>query len=233
MKIFAISDLHMPGKSDKPMNVFGKIWDNYLEKIAADWKSKVSEEDVVLLAGDLSWAMKLEDVDEDAAFLHSLPGIKVLIKGNHDYWWQGIGKARDFMPSDVYLVQNDAMRIGNLVLCGSRGWTTPNPTDFSKEDEKIYLRESERLELSLCAADKMRKEGDTVIAMMHYPPFNVKREDSNFTKCFEKHGINTVVYGHLHGQDSLCLKKYVKNGVSYYLTSCDLVAFTLQEIAEV
>lgn len=230
MKVFAISDLHMPGKSDKPMNVFGKIWDNYLEKIEEDWKRKVTDEDVVLLAGDLSWAMKLEDVDEDIAFLHALPGKKVLIKGNHDYWWQGIGKVRDFVPDDILLIQNDAIRINDLIVCGSRGWTTPNSSDYSKDDEKIYLRESERLELSLAVVDKMKTENDKVIAMMHYPPFNVKRESTNFTESFEKHGIKTVVYGHLHGSDSLAIKKVTRGNVNYYLTSCDLVGFSLQEI---
>lgn len=230
IKVFAISDLHLPGNSDKPMNVFGKNWDNYIEKIEEDWKKKVTDDDIVLLAGDLSWAMRIDDAIDDIKRVGDLPGTKIILKGNHDFWWQGIGKVRAILPDKFYAVQNDCVKVGNAIICGSRGWTCPNPNDFSLDDKKIYLRESERLEMSLKSIDKIKEEGDTVIAMMHYPPFNVKREESNFTQCFEKYGITKVIYGHLHGSDSLSMKTYVKNGVTYYLTSCDLVNFELQEI---
>ena len=230
MKVFAISDLHLAGMSNKPMNVFGSIWDNYVDKIAKSWDELVSEDDVVLLAGDLSWAMRMEDVREDIEFTSKMRGKKVLLKGNHDYWWQTITKVRNILPNDMYAVQNDCIRIGNLLICGSRGWTCPNSVDFSADDKKLYLRESERLNLSLMEMDKMRKEGDVVVGMMHYPPFNVKRENSNFTEIFEKYGVKHVVYGHLHGKDSLTTKKFIKNDVNYYLTSCDLAGFELQKI---
>lgn len=230
MKVFAISDLHLPGNSEKPMNIFGKNWDNYVEKIEYDWKNKVSDDDIVLLPGDLSWAMRIEEVIDDLNRIASLPGKKVLLKGNHDYWWQGIGKVRSILPQGVYAIQNDSLKFGNIIICGSRGWTCPNSNDFTKEDKKIYLRESERLELSLNSAEKCKVTDDICIAMMHFPPFNVKRESSNFTDSFEKHGITKVVYGHLHGGDSLALKKVNRGRVTYYLTSCDLISFELQQI---
>lgn len=230
MKVFAISDLHLPGKSDKPMNIFGQAWNGYEDKIKQSWDNVVSEDDIVLLSGDLSWAMRLENVDEDIEFVSSQKGKKVLLKGNHDFWWQAISKVRAVLPKGMYAVQNDCIRIENLLICGTRGWTCPNTVDFTKEDEKIYLRETERLKLSLTQMSAMRKDGDKVVAMMHYPPFNVRRESSNFTELFDQFDVKNVVYGHLHGKDSLSIKKITRGNVNYYLTSCDLCSFELQEI---
>ncbi|MEG1806229.1 MAG: metallophosphoesterase [Clostridia bacterium] len=230
MKVFAISDLHLPGRSDKPMNVFGQIWDGYDEKIRQSWAEKVSDDDIVLLSGDLSWAMRMEDVVDDVEYVNSMKGKKVILKGNHDYWWQTISKVRAMLPNDMYAIQNDCIRFGNVLICGSRGWTCPNTIDFTKDDEKIYLRETERLRLSMKQMQSMRQDGDKVIAMMHFPPFNVKRENSNFTDIFEEFGVENVIYGHLHGKDSLSIKKVTRGGVNYYLTSCDLCNFELQNI---
>ncbi len=230
MKIFAISDLHLPGGDEKPMNKFGAHWDDYMQKIALNWKSKVTDEDYVLLAGDLSWAMRLEDVVDDVQVLENLPGKKIIIKGNHDYWWQSIGKVRNMLPSSVFALQNDCLKVGNIIFSGTRGWTCPNTQNFTEQDKKIYLRESERLELSLKEAKKHQNEGDIIIALFHYPPYNVKRESSNFTNLFEKYGVSKVVYGHLHGKDSLAIRTSVKNDVEYILSSCDLVNFELQEV---
>ena len=230
MKIFAISDLHISTNTDKPMDVFGGNWVGYLEKIFEDWKNKVTNEDLVLIAGDISWAMKIEDAKLDLDLLQDLPGKKVLIKGNHDYWWSGIGKVRDILPENVFALQNDSIKIGNVVICGSRCWSVPGSPDFKEQDRKLYLRETERLRLSLKDALKLKEEGDKLIALVHFPPFNVKRENSFFTDIFEEFGVDSVVYGHLHGKNVRSDKLVIKNGIKYYLTSCDQVDNKLTEI---
>ncbi len=230
MKVFAISDLHISTNTDKPMDVFGGNWVGYLEKIFEDWKNKVTSEDLVLIGGDISWAMKIEDAKLDLDLLANLPGKKILIKGNHDYWWSGIGKVRDILPQNVFALQNDSVKIGNVVICGSRCWSVPGSPDFKEQDRKLYLRETERLKLSLKDAFKLKEEGDKLIALVHFPPFNVKRENSLFTDIFEEFGVDSVVYGHLHGKNVRSDKLVVKNGIKYYLTSCDQVENKLTEI---
>lgn len=230
MKLFAISDLHISTNSDKPMDIFGGNWVGYLEKIFADWKDKVSEEDVVLIGGDISWAMTLDKAVEDINLMNELPGKKVMIKGNHDYWWQAIGKVRDALPENFFALQNDCIKLGNAIICGSRCWSVPGAPDFKEQDRKIYLRETERLKLSFASVNKIKDAGDKVVALVHYPPFNVKREDTLFTEIFEQNGVDSVVYGHLHGNKVKSEKLVIKNGIKYYLTSCDQVDNKLTEI---
>ena len=230
MKVYAISDLHLSTTTDKPMNVFGENWNDYVEKIIADWDEKVKEDDVVLVAGDLSWAMDLEDAMTDLKPFSLLKGKKVFVRGNHDYWWKSLSRIRAACPKDFYFLQNDAVKFGNVVICGSRGWTVEGSTDFTEEDKKLYLRENERLKLALSAAEKLREDGDELVVMIHYPPFNVRREPSLYTSLFEEHKVDKVVYGHLHGKDCKADLKLIKNGVEYYLTSCDQVDNKLTEI---
>lgn len=230
MKIFAISDLHISTNTNKPMDVFGGNWVGYLEKIYADWESKVSDDDLVLIAGDISWAMSIDDAVKDISTFAALKGKKIIIKGNHDYWWSGIGKVRDSLPESVYALQNDSVKIGEVVICGSRGWTVPGAPDFTEQDMKLYNRETERLRLSLSSAKKLAENGEKIIAMIHYPPFNVRRESSAYTDVFEEFGVDSVIYGHLHGKDVRADKFLIKNGIKYYLTSCDLVDNKLTEI---
>lgn len=230
MKFYAISDLHISTNTNKPMDIFGGNWVGYLEKIKYDWKEKVSDDDVVLIGGDISWAMNIDDAVKDISTFSELKGLKVLIKGNHDYWWSGIGKVRDALPKNFYALQNDSMKIGNVVICGSRCWSVPGSPDFNEQDMKIYLRETERLKLSLKSAANLRQEGDKLLALVHYPPFNVKRENSEFTEIFESYKVDVVVYGHLHGKNVRADKLVEKNGVRYYLTSCDQVENKLTEI---
>ncbi len=229
MKIYAISDLHLSLTGAKPMNVFGASWENYVEDIIADWEKKVTDDDVVLIAGDHSWAMQLEDAICDLERFRNLKGKKVIIRGNHDYWWKSVSKIREKMP-EFFVLQNDAVKIENLVVCGSRGWTCEGSNDFTEEDKKIYLREVERLRLALKSAKKLVSEGDRLVVLMHFPPFNVRREESLFTKLFEENGVQAVVYGHLHGKDCRADLELEKNGVKYFLTSCDQVKNKLVEI---
>ncbi len=230
MKVYAISDLHISTNTNKPMDVFGGNWVGYLDKIMADWTDKVGDNDLVLIGGDISWAMNIEDAEKDVRTFAHLKGKKVLIKGNHDYWWSGIGKVRDILPKNFFALQNDSIRFDGVVICGSRCWSVPGSPDFSEQDQKLYLREIERLKLSLKSASKLLQDGDKLIALIHYPPFNVRRESSAFTDLFEEYGVHSVVYGHLHGKDVRADKLVIKNGVKYYLTSCDQVENKLTEI---
>lgn len=230
MNIFSISDLHLSGKADKPMDVFGAGWTNHFEKIKSDWQAKVSDEDVVLIAGDISWGTDLEEGLYDLQSLKELRGKKVFIRGNHDYWWNGITKLRRAAPDQsFYFLQNDCVKFGDVIICGSRGWTCPGSADFTEDDIRLYRREAERFKLCFSAVNKIRQEGDKVIALIHYPPFSVKSPSTEFTELFEKERVDKVVFGHVHG-DVYFPFRTVKNGIEYILTSCDKVGFVLQPI---
>lgn len=223
MRIYAISDLHLSVNNPKPMDIFGPTWEGYLDKIFLQWKEMVTEDDLVLLAGDFSWAMKLEDTKPDFALLKDLPGKKVIIRGNHDYWWKSISAVRAILPEKFYAIQNDAMKFGDYILCGTRLWNLPDEgKKQSAEDEKIYKRELIRLEMTLQNAKKLQENGEKIICMLHYPPYTFKEEDNEVTALIEKYGVSKVVYGHIHGycKQHLYLQK---NGIEYFLTSCDLV----------
>ena len=230
MKVFAIGDLHLSFSADKPMDIFGGNWEGHFEKIKTDWLQKVAPEDVVLIPGDISWAMKLSCAEKDLAQIATLPGQKVFIRGNHDYWWNGITRLRDSAPDDsFYFLQTDAVKIGEYVIVGSRGWTCPGSSDYTEQDQKLYLREAERFRLAFLDADKLAQEGDTKIAMIHYPPFTAKKEDTLFSELFEKNNVDKVVFGHIHGAAYFPLKTE-KNGIEYVLASCDKVNFSLVKI---
>lgn len=230
MNIYAISDLHLSFSSDKPMSVFGAGWENHFEKIKKDWIAKVKEEDIVLIAGDISWAMKLSDAETDLKAIATLPGRKVLIRGNHDFWWSGIGKVRQSAPDNsFYFLNIDACKIDDFVFVGSRGWACPGSPDYSEQDKKLYLREAERFKLAFAEAEKLKKEGDKVIALIHYPPFTQKKEDTLFSQLFEEKKVDKVVFGHIHGNTFFPFKTE-KNGVEYLLTSCDKTEFKLTKV---
>lgn len=230
MSVYAIGDLHLSFDDAKPMNVFGREWEGHFEKISADWREKVKDEDIVLIPGDISWAMKLADGLKDLARLKDLPGKKVFIRGNHDFWWNGITKLRDGAPNDsFFFLQTDAVKIDKYVFVGSRGWTCPGSPDFSAEDEKLYKRETERFRLALDCGKDLLCAGDELVAMIHYPPFSLRFPDTQFTRLFESYGVKKAVFGHLHGGTYFPLKTQ-KNGVEYYLVSCDKAHFRLTEI---
>jgi len=230
MKIFAISDLHLSTTVDKPMDIFDEKWQNYWEKVKLDWERKVSDDDIILMPGDFSWAMRMEEVRSDFALFEKLKGNKIILRGNHDYWWNTISQVRSLLPSNFYALQNDCMRFGDVLICGTRGWIVPDGNNLSADDKKIYLREIERLKLSLQQMQKQRLPTDKVIAIMHFPPFNGRREESEFTKLFIANDIKTVVYGHLHGNDCRADWYVKKFGIDFWLTSADIVNFELTEI---
>ena len=225
MKVFAISDLHLSINNPKPMDIFGPVWDNYFDKIVNDWKEKVGEDDVVLLAGDFSWAMKLDDAVADLNLVGTLPGKKIIIRGNHDYWWDSVSQLRNVLPNNFYAIQNDSLKIDKYIFCGTRGWTF--------DDEKLKSRELIRLEMSIKSAIQQKEENDEIICMMHYPPYEKGYKPTEFTDMIEKYGIKKVVYGHLHGVwNNKASKIATINDVQYFLTSCDLVDNKLTLIAE-
>ena len=223
MKVWSISDFHLSLNCPKPMNIFGKVWDNYLDEIKLE-AQKLDDDDVLLIAGDISWAMTLEEAIPDLEFIGSLKGQKILIRGNHDYWWKSISAVRNVLPSGVYALQNDCLKIGNVVFAGSRGWTTPEPgCVLPSADQKIYDREILRLRMGLVEAKKQRGENDKLVVMCHYPPFNSTFAKTPFTDMFDEFGVDAVVYGHLHGPNVKTYKKVTIGSTVYYLTSCDLV----------
>lgn len=228
MKVFAISDLHLSYETDKPMDVFGEKWENYEEKISSAVKKLVGEDDVLIIAGDLSWAMTMEETNKDFNFIGSLSGKKIVVRGNHDYWWKSISGIREKLePMGVYAIQNDSIRFNNCVFAGTRGWVVPeNGKGMSEQDQKIYNRELIRLEMALQSASLNLREGDKLIAVLHFPPFNSTVDDSEFTALLEKYNVNICVYGHLHGKTKYGAGVYHKNGIAYYLTSCDKIGFT-------
>ena len=230
MKVYAISDLHLSLSGEKPMDIFGDKWDGYLEKIKLDWQERVGDDDVVLIPGDISWAMKLEEATKDLTFFDGLKGKKILIRGNHDYWWHGITKIREVLPDGVYALQNDSVKVGNVVFCGSRGWAVEGSPDFDEHDRHIYEREVERFKLALSSAKKNMQVGDKLVCLIHYPPFNVRKEPSLFTKLFESFKVDKVVYGHLHGKGVVPYRNLSINGIEYILSSCDLVENKLVEV---
>ena len=230
MNIYAISDLHLSLTADKPMDIFGSGWEGHFEKIKSDWLDKVTDEDVVLICGDVSWAMKLEDALVDLRALAPLPGKKVFIRGNHDFWWNGITKLRDNAPNESFVfLQTDAVKIKDVVIVGSRGWTSPGSADYTEQDNKLYLREAERFRLAFIEGEKLRQDGDRMIAMIHYPPFGLKNEETLFTQLFEKHNVDKAVFGHIHGAAYFPLKSQ-RGKTEYILSSCDKLHFQLVKI---
>lgn len=222
MKIYAIGDLHLGfGENvNKPMGVFGSGWENHEERLKNNWEELVGGDDIVILPGDISWGLKLEDAVADLDWIHDLPGKKVIFKGNHDLWWTGI-KRLNSMYDDMYFMQNEAYMVNDeIAIAGARGWITPGSDEFDEHDDKIYKREIMRLEMSLKAA--ARKGAATIIAAMHYPPAYAGGDATGFSELFAEYGIKYCVYGHLHGAVAFGSGIRGKSGCTYYkLVSLD------------
>ena len=224
--VWAISDLHLPA-NQKPMDIFGPHWNNHFERIREDWLGCVNENDVVLLPGDLTWAMHLEEAREDLMRVAELPGKKLLLRGNHDYWWSSIGRVRRMLPEGTFALQNDSMLLDGMLFAGSRGWTIPGDPDCDSDDARIYRRERQRLEMSLKNA-RARSGVAPLIVMMHYPPMS--EDQLGFSDLLEEYGAQDVVYGHLHGAGLSGAIQGEINGVRYHQVSCDGLDFHLKRI---
>ncbi len=220
MRVFAIGDLHLPGGDDKPMAVFGSHWEGHFDRVRDAWRRLIDRDDLVLIPGDISWAMQIERALPDLRAIGELPGRKIILRGNHDYWWCGISRLREALPEGMYALQNDAIKIGGLAVCGSRGWTLPDGTDA--ENERIYARELIRLELSLKQGERL---GGRLLVMTHYPPLNEHAGETAASALMERFGVRNVVYGHLHGASLRGAFNGEKNGVRYDCVSCDGIGF--------
>lgn len=231
MKIYAISDLHLPGGQDKPMSIFGGNWDNHWQKIKHNWTRKIKEEDVVLIAGDTSWAMSIDDAKCDLDEIAALPGKHIFLKGNHDYWWSSITKVRGILSQNQYAIQNDCVKIDNIIFAGTRGWLCPGMPEYGEADEKIYLRESHRLALSIECAKRNMTSGDKLILMMHYPAYSTKREPNNFTDIIDNANPLYVIMGHIHTRARAEKLEGKFHNTSYIMTACDYIDFDPIEIA--
>ncbi len=229
MAIWAIADLHLSHDQSKPMDIFGPEWQNHSDKIAANWNRLVGEEDLVIVAGDISWAMNLSDAAADLNWISALPGQKLLIRGNHDYWWSSIGKVRKALPPGMTALQNDHFVFEGWAVCGTRGWICPGEEGFDSEhDEKIYRREVGRLQLSLESAARAGQE--KIIAALHYPPFNRQSSPSNFTGLLEHFRVRHCVYGHIHDEGRERLFQGERGGVTYRFIASDGVDFSPQAV---
>ena len=227
MSIFAIGDLHLSfdERISKPMDIFGSRWENHAERLKQNWEENIGKDDTVLVCGDISWGLRLEEAMADFKWIESLPGRKIITKGNHDLWWGSIKRLND-ISEKIRFLQNDAALIFDgdkkVSICGARGWICPGTDGFDEHDEKIFKRELIRLEMSL--EDAKRHEPDVIIAMLHYPPCNDKFQPSEFTKMLSSYGVKTCIYGHLHGKDAFKNGfQGILNGVEYKLVSLDYI----------
>ena len=227
--IYAIGDLHLPGGDNKPMEVFGSHWEGHFSRICDDWRTRVKDEDLVLIPGDISWAMQTQDALPDLQAIGVLPGRKIILRGNHDYWWCGISRLRGLLPAGMYAVQNDAILLDDVAICGTRGWTHPTPNQA--EDEKIYARELLRMEMSLERARQLK--GKRLVVMCHYPPLGERGESTRLSTLLEKYQPDDVVYGHLHGASLRGAVTGLYGGIRYHCVSSDGLHFKLYALPEV
>ncbi|MCL6527058.1 MAG: metallophosphoesterase [Thermaceae bacterium] len=229
MRVFAIADLHLSRGFPKPMNVFGPLWEGHPQAVFSRWREVVEEDDLVIVAGDISWAMRLKEAMLDLEDLQQLPGTKVLLRGNHDYWWPSITRLRQILPAKMHALQNDSLLIGDLAIAGSRGWDTPGSYGFGEEDQKIYRRELERLELSLASTRSLAYQH--LVVALHYPPYSASGGPTGFTELIDAYRPSCVVYGHLHGADPARLPQDW-NGIPLHFVSADVLRFRPKLILE-
>ena len=224
MDIYAISDLHLSLGTDKPMDIFG--WGDHAERLKEHWADNIKDEDYILIPGDISWGINLEEADPDFAFIESLPGKKIISKGNHDYWWSTRKKFENYCREKGYktisILHNNSFTVNNYTICGSRGWKPLDDDNFGEEDKKIYSRELERLKLSL---KEGQKTGNPIIAMLHYPPFDSKHRPNDFAGLLAEYNVSLCVYGHIHGRFDESWKDEEIGGIRFHLISANIIGF--------
>ena len=234
MSIYVIGDLHLSFNEDKPMDIFGDNWKGHEEKIKKDWMEKVTDNDVVILPGDFSWSMKLEDTEKDFEYINNLPGTKLLLKGNHDYWWNTVTKMRKFLEEkkfqNIDFIYNQGYEFENYILAGTRGWSLLEEGD----DEKVLKRELARLEASIKDGLQKAREGKELIVFMHYPPISnakiLNHEEAQFVEIMKKYNVKKCFYGHLHGSSIRDAFEGKFEGIEFKLISADGLNFKLYKI---
>ena len=235
MAVFVIADLHLStlDSTDKSMEVFGRRWQNYITRLKNNWEHLVGEDDTVIIPGDVSWALSLEESLSDMKFIDALPGKKILGKGNHDFWWSTMSKHRAFFEKNdiktISFLFNNAYAVENVIICGTRGWyqdedctNIPTGTDY----EKLVLREKQRLELSIKEAEELRRDrpNSEIIAFMHFPPYYNGKGCEELISVFKSHEIKRVYYGHIHG-DYTIPHTVSAEGIDFTLISADYLEF--------
>ncbi len=234
MAIYTIADLHLSFGTNKPMDIFGPNWENHEQKIAENWKEQVNEDDLVIIPGDFSWAMNLEDTKKDFEYLSNLPGKKLLLKGNHDYWWSTLTKMRKFLEENKFenidFISNNYYLEQNKFIIGVRGWIL----DSNKEEDlKIIRREKLRIQAQLDSIRKSFTNRKEILVFMHYPPYEIKEDKiiNPYAPLFEDYNIKTCYYGHLHGEQAYGdIEDFEYNKVTYKLVSADYLNFKLLRI---
>jgi len=249
MRLFAIGDLHLPGGPRlKAMDRFGEVWEGHVERFRAEWGSLAREGDVLLVTGDLSWGLKLDEAAEDIAFIAGLPGRKVVIRGNHDFWWSAIGKVRRAFGETVTALQADHVVIDRVAIVGTRGWQCPGEAGsadlmvdregdagsfaYTEHDERIYEREVGRLRLAFERLAKSGEEYETLVVALHYPPMNPAHEPSGFTDLIDEQGADLCVHGHLHGSAVATAFEGVRGRTRYHCVSADAVRMVPRLLVE-
>ena len=229
MTIYSIADLHL-SCGDKPMDVFGDNWIDHQARIERDWRERVKQHDVVLLPGDISWAMNLDQAREHLKWICALPGRKILLRGNHDYWWSAVSRVRSALDERAFALQNDSLLLDGVLFAGTRGWLLAD-CGLEAADEKIYNRELLRLELSLKNA-RARSESAPLVVMMHFPPLTEQNRDTGFTRLLNQYGAAHLVYGHVHGPSIKGAFRGAWRGVQYHLVSSDALDFSLYRLMD-
>lgn len=222
MRLFAIADPHLSRADPKPMDIFGPGWEGHPEAFFENWRRVVGEDDLVLVPGDISWAMRLDDALLDLEDIGALPGTKVLLRGNHDYWWPSISRLRAALPAGMHALQNDALVVEGVVVAGTRGWVVPGSHGYTEQDDKIYRREVERLRLSLAAASRL--EGKYRVVMLHFPPTNSRLEPNELTELIRRAKPDALVYGHVHGEQEGLLREL--DDIAVHFVASDALGFT-------
>lgn len=229
MSIWAIADIHASrldrttGRPSKPMDIFGEHWVGHFDALEQAWREMVQPEDTVIVAGDLEWALHLEDALETLERLSSWTGHKILLRGNHDYWWSSktTNKVRAVLPATLTLLHNNAIQAEGFNICGSKGSPVPGGIDWTPENAKLLNREEQRLQLSLDARDVQRP---TIVAL-HFPPFYRSHEQSPYRTILERHGVRACVYGHLHAEAAAAGPNGRYGSIEYYLVAADALRF--------
>ncbi|WP_458863830.1 metallophosphoesterase [Acidaminobacterium chupaoyuni] len=230
MALYTIGDLHLSETTQKPMDVFGGVWKDYRNKIVQNFQQILTEDDLTVICGDLSWGLNLEEAAEDFRLLDGLPGKKVLIKGNHDLWWQTITKMRKFFENNqiktLSFLHNNCIFYNGVALCGTRGWCY-DPSDPASADETVFKRELIRLEASLKAARAENRDCE-IFCFLHYPPIlagNPGYEVTQITDLLQKYGVSRCFYGHLHGESLRGAFSGIRDGIDYRVVSADYLNF--------
>lgn len=224
MSIYAMSDLHLSEFVDKPMDVFGPRWKNHTERMEKNWDRILDREDIMIISGDVSWGLRLEEALPDLQWIHERPGLKFITRGNHDLWWTSLSKLNR-LYEDIVFIQNNCSVVGDTVICGTRGWSIKHDgAEWTDHDDRIYRREQIRMKLALEAASA--SGASNIILSLHYPPTCHNGEDTGFTEIIDQYNVSCVLYGHLHGEDAkLHAFNGIKNQIPYRLVSSDYLDF--------